>query len=74
MAWFVVASAGLAATVMAVVGIGPVELARSGSLTADVLSVTTNAGTYLISVSVLGLILLGIQTYRNQRMRRTVGV
>jgi hypothetical protein len=39
-----------------------------------VLSVTTNAGTYLISLAVLGLILLGVQTYRNQRVRRTVGV
>ena len=73
-AWLVIASAGLAATVLAVAGVGPVELAPSGSLAADVLSVTTNAGTYLISISVLGLILLGIQTYRNARVRRSVGV
>jgi hypothetical protein len=73
-AWFIVATAGLAATVLAVAHVGPVEMARSGSLAADVLSFTTNAGTYLISISVLGLILLGIQTYRNARVRRTVGV
>ena len=38
------------------------------------LSIVANAGTYLISLSVLGLVLLGVQTYRNARVRRTVGV
>jgi hypothetical protein len=39
-----------------------------------VLSVATNAGTYLISLFVLALVVLGIQTYRNVRVRRTVGI
>jgi hypothetical protein len=38
------------------------------------MSILTNAGTYLISLSALGLILLGIQAYRNERVRRVVGV
>jgi hypothetical protein len=33
-----------------------------------------NLGTWLISVSVLLLVLLGVQTYRRPRLRRTVGV
>ena len=33
-----------------------------------------NAGTYLISLAALGLIVLGVQTYRNARVRRSVGI
>jgi hypothetical protein len=39
-----------------------------------VLSLLTNLGTYLIGLTIFGLVFLGIQTYRNQRVRRTVGV
>jgi hypothetical protein len=72
--WLLVAGAGLLATSLGVTGIGPVQLAGSGSTTADALHVLTNIGTYLISLSAVALILLGIQTYRNERVRRTVGV
>jgi hypothetical protein len=73
-AWVIVAAAGLAATGAALVGLGPVEMAPSGSRAADVISFVINLGTYLISLSVVGLVFLGIQTYRNARVRRTVGV
>jgi hypothetical protein len=72
--WFVVALIGLVATTFALLGIGPVELAHSGSAAAQAVSIVANVGTYLISASVLGLVLLGVQTYRNARVRRTVGI
>lgn len=74
LAWFIVATAGVVATGFGLVGIGPVQLAPSGSTAADVLSIVSNAGTYLISLSVVLLVFLGVQTYRNARVRRTVGV
>jgi hypothetical protein len=74
LAWFIVAGAGVVATAFALADIGPVQLAPSGSLAAEILSVASNAGTYLISLSVLLLVFVGIQTYRNARVRRTVGV
>ncbi len=73
-AWFLLASAGVAATVAALYDIGPVQLAEPGTDAAQVLSIVANTGTYLISLAVLGLLLLGIQTYRNLRVRKTVGV
>jgi hypothetical protein len=73
-AWIVVALSSAAATGLAVAGIGPVQLAPSGSQEARAISVLANVGTYLISLFVLGLVFLGVQTYRNQRVRRTVGV
>jgi hypothetical protein len=72
--WLVLATAGAVATGAALANIGPVQLAPDGSQAATVLSIVSNAGTYLISLSVLGLIFLGIQTYRNPRVRRTVGI
>lgn len=72
--WLILAGAGVVVTYAALVGIGPVQLAPSGSVAAQVLSIVTNAGTYLISLSILGLVFLGIQTYRNPRVRRTVGI
>jgi hypothetical protein len=72
--WFVVAGAGVVATTFALLDIGPVQLAPSGSVAARTLSFVSNAGTYLISLSVLLLVFLGVQTYRNARVRRTVGV
>jgi hypothetical protein len=73
-AWIVLAVAGGAATGLALFGTGPVQLAKSGSVAAQIMSIVTNAGTYLISLSVLGLVFVGIQTYRNPRVRRTVGI
>jgi len=74
LAWLVVAVSGAVATGFALSGYGPVDLATSGTTAAQILSVVVNTGTYLISVAVLGLIFLGIQTYRNARVRRTVGI
>lgn len=73
-AWLVVALVGVGATGLALADIGPVQLAPSGSPAAEAMSTLANLGTYLIGLSILGLVFLGIQTYRNQRVRRTVGV
>jgi hypothetical protein len=73
-AWFVVAASGAVATGFALFHVGLVDLATSGSTAAEVLSVVVNTGVYLINVAVLGLILLGVQTYRNARVRRSVGI
>jgi hypothetical protein len=73
-ACLILAVGAAGATLFALADVGPVQLAPSGSGAARALSVVTNAGTYLISVSVVGLVLLGVQTYRNQRVRSTVGV
>jgi hypothetical protein len=73
-AWFILAGAGALATTAALFEIGPVQLASSDSTPARVLSIVTSTGTYLISLSIVGLVFLGIQTYRNPRVRRTVGV
>jgi hypothetical protein len=73
-AWLFIALGGVAATGLAVIHKGPVQLAGTGTEAARVLSFITNLGTYLISLTALLLVLLGIQTYRNPRVRRTVGV
>lgn len=73
-AWFVLALAGLGATIAALLRTGPVEIVASGSRPAQVLHVLTNLGTYLISFAVVLLVLLGVQTYRSERVRKTVGV
>jgi len=73
-AWLVLAAGGVVATGFALRKTGPVELVSSASRAADVVSFLTNLGTYLISFAAFGLVLLGIQTYRNEKVRRTVGV
>jgi hypothetical protein len=73
-AWFLLAVPGVAATTFAVLGTGPVQLATSDSTPAKIISFTANAGTYMISLFALLLVVLGIQTYRNPQVRRTVGV
>jgi hypothetical protein len=73
-AWIVVAAMGVAATVFGFVHIGPVQIFPSDSPAAHAVIVVANIGTWMISVSVVLLILLGIQTYRRPRVRRTVGV
>jgi hypothetical protein len=72
--WLTVAAGGIVATGFALSGVGPVQLAESGSAGARVLSTVANVGTYLISASILLLFVLGVQTYRNARVRRRVGV
>ncbi|GAA1787149.1 hypothetical protein GCM10009682_06480 [Luedemannella flava] len=73
-AWGVLAVGVLAATGLALAGLGPVQLAPSGSAGADLLHALTTAGTYLINLTALALVLLGVQAYRHQRVRRVVGV
>src|SRR5262249_3116673 len=65
---------GVTATIYGIRGRGPVQLAPDGSGAAEAISIVANIGTYLISLCALLLVLLGIQTYRNERVRRTVGV
>ncbi len=72
--WLVLAGAGALVTGLALFNIGPVKPATSGSVGAQAISIISNTGTYLISLSVLGLVFVGIQTYRNPRVRRTVGI
>ena len=72
--WLLAAIAGCVATGLAFAGIGPIQLAPSGTGAADVLSILTNVGTYLTSFLILLLVVLGIQTYRNLRVRRSVGL
>jgi hypothetical protein len=72
--WILVAIAGGVATAYALFDIGPIDLVAGNKTARDAVSIVANIGTYLISLTVLGLILLGIQTYRNARVRRTVGI
>jgi len=73
-AWIVVAAGGVVATAFAVRDKGPSDLAGSNQTVRDTVSIVANIGTYLIGLTALGLVLLGIQTYRNARVRRTVGI
>jgi uncharacterized membrane protein YhaH (DUF805 family) len=66
--------AAIAVTVAALAGIGPLDLVPAGSGAATVLTVVTGLGTYLIGLAALGLMALGTQAYRNQSVRRVVGI
>lgn len=72
--WVLLGVVAIAATGLAIADIGPVQLAASGSTAARVLHLLLSVGTYIISFSALGLVLLGVQTYRSTKVRRTVGV
>src|SRR5262249_47169922 len=73
-AWVAVAALGAAATTFGYLGIGPLQVFPSQSVPGKATVYLANLGTWLISVSVLLLVLLGVQTYRRPRLRRTVGV
>jgi hypothetical protein len=73
-AWFVLAGLGAAVVLLAILEKSPVSLAGSQTGLAQALSIITNAGTYLISITALLLVFVGIQTYRHERVRRTVGI
>jgi hypothetical protein len=73
-AWLAVATLGVAATVFGFLQIGPLQLFASDSTAGHVTVYLANLGTWMIGLSALGLLLLGIQTYRRPRLRRTVGV
>jgi hypothetical protein len=68
------ALAAIAVTVFALFGIGPVDLAPKGSWAASIVAFATGLGTYLIGFAALGLMLLGWRAYRDQSVRRLVGV
>ncbi|MGI5247227.1 hypothetical protein [Dactylosporangium sp. CA-139066] len=74
--WVFIPSAlgAIAATGFALAGRRPIRLAESGSAAAGVLSFAVNLGTYLIGLSALALVLVGVLAYRYQRFRRIVGV
>jgi hypothetical protein len=73
-AWIVVAALGVAATVFGFLRVGPVDIFPAGSGASFVTLIVAQAGTWLIGISVVILIFLGVQTYRRPRLRRTVGV
>jgi hypothetical protein len=68
------AVAALGATVLALAGLGPVDLAPRGSWVGSVVAFATGLGTYLIGFAALGLMVLGYRAYRDQAVRRSVGV
>jgi hypothetical protein len=67
-----IAAAGV--TVLAIAGQRPVQLAVNRTFLADVISISVNAGTYLIGLAALALLVVGVLAYRYQRFRRVVGV
>ncbi|GAA2367743.1 hypothetical protein [Dactylosporangium salmoneum] len=68
------ALAAVVATGFALAGRRPIRLAPSGSPAAEVISFAVNLGTYLIGLSAVLLVLVGVLAYRYQRFRRIVGV
>lgn len=73
-AYLPLAVAALAATGLALAGVGPIELAPAGSTAAVVLASLTKLGTYLIGLATLALLVLGLLAYRYSGIRRVVGV
>jgi hypothetical protein len=73
-AWIVVATLGVAATVFGFRRVGPVDIFPDGSDAGYVTLIFAQVGTWLIGLSVVGLVFLGIQTYRRPRLRRSVGI
>ncbi|MEU3453577.1 hypothetical protein ABZ671_08230 [Micromonospora sp. NPDC006766] len=76
-AFFVISSLGLATVALDLLGIGPTELAarigRTGA-TALIAAYVTDAGIWVISLLVVGLVLLGYRAYRSRETRRMVAV
>jgi hypothetical protein len=73
-AWIAVAALGVVATVFGYQKVGPLQLFPSNSGAAQFVVDLANLGTWLIGLSAVFLVLLGIQTYRRPRLRRTVGI
>jgi hypothetical protein len=70
-----IASIGLAVTALVVAtGDGPVTMVSPGSQAAFTVNAAVNAGTWLTSLAVLGVVLLGTQAYRTPSTRRLVGI
>lgn len=77
-AFFVISSLGLASVVLDLVGIGPTQIAamisgeRDG--TAMLAAYVTDAGIWVISLLVIGLLVLGFRAYRSAETRRLVAI
>ncbi len=68
------AVAAVVVTVLALAGIGPVDLAPRNSWVGSIVAFATSLGTYLIGLAAAGLMVLGYRAYREQSVRRLVGV
>ncbi|MFC0507079.1 hypothetical protein [Micromonospora costi] len=77
-AFFVISSLGLAAVVLDLVGVGPTQIAAqiSGHSrgTAVLAAYVTDAGIWIISLLVIGLLIVGFRAYRSAETRRLVAV
>lgn len=76
-AFFMISSLGLATIVLDLIGIGPSQLAAklSGQPGTSPLAVyVTDAGIWVISLLVIGLMILGFRSYRSVETRRVVAV
>jgi hypothetical protein len=67
-------AAAVVVTILALRGVGPLDLVPEGGLGARILTVAVTVGTYVIGLATLGLMALGTQAYRNQSVRRVVGI
>ncbi|MEW2330978.1 hypothetical protein AB0880_24615 [Micromonospora chersina] len=77
-AFFLISSLGLATIALDLIGIGPTQLAAqlSGThgATALLAAYVTDAGIWVISLLVIGLVILGYRSYRSAETRRLVAV
>ncbi|WP_117669900.1 hypothetical protein [Micromonospora sp. MW-13] len=77
-AFFVISSLGLATIVLDLFGIGPTQLAarvggqRGGA--AVLAAYVTDAGIWIVSLLVIGLVIVGYRAYRSVETRRVVAV
>ncbi|MEU5943158.1 hypothetical protein ABZ807_29245 [Micromonospora sp. NPDC047548] len=76
-AFFVISSLGLATIVLDLFGIGPTQLAAEVSRhsgPAVLAAYVTDAGIWIISLLVIGLLILGFRAYRSAETRRVVAI
>ncbi|MFI2652044.1 hypothetical protein [Micromonospora fulviviridis] len=77
-AFFLISSLGLATIALDLIGVGPTQLAAqlSGTrgATALLAAYVTDAGIWVISLFVIGLVILGYRSYRSAETRRLVAV
>ncbi|WP_446215204.1 hypothetical protein [Micromonospora sp. IBHARD004] len=76
LAFFLISSLGLATIALDLIGIGPVQLAaelgKERRQSAVLAAYVTDAGVWLISLLVIGLMILGFRSYRSVQTRRVV--
>ncbi|MFJ6198929.1 hypothetical protein [Micromonospora sp. NPDC092111] len=77
-AFFVISSLGLATLVLDLFGVGPTEAAarftRHHSADALLAAYVTDAGIWIVSLLVIGLMIIGYRSYRSTETRRLVAV